>query len=327
MNSDNRLKILDILSKNSPLRPIEIQKSLGISSQAMYRHLKKLVQENKIKKKGEPPLVFYELVKNEKKVNFSFLNKEEEEIIEKNFSFLSPKGELLQGKKAFSAWLIKTSQEKSAQTLVLSYLKQHKEIYSNKDNFFDLTDKIKKTFKAVYVKKIICSDFYSLPQFGKTHMGNLVTAGKSGQYKPAIKEIVSITKSKIIDFIKKEKIDSIAWVPHSIQRNLLFLPTIREMLNLDLQEIQLVKVYSGNIPVAQKSLSKLKERIENARETILIKSKPSNIKKVLIIDDALGSGATVNESAKIIQDQLNVKEIYAYAFVGSYKGFDVLSVI
>ncbi len=118
-----------------------------------------------------------------------------------------------------------------------------------------------------------------------------------------------------------------AWVPHSIPRKTLFLPLFKKLLNLELPEIKLIKVYSGGIPVAQKSLSKLEDRITNAKETILIKSAPNKANKVLIIDDALGSGATMNEIALKIENKLHPKLIFGYAVVGSYKGFDVLGVV
>ena len=45
---------------------------------------------------------------------------------------------------------------------------------------------------------------------------------------------------------------------------------------------------------------------------------------VLIIDDACGSGATINEVAKKLKN-LNAKKVYGYSIVGSYKGFDIIS--
>jgi len=87
--------------------------------------------------------------------------------------------------------------------------------------------------------------------------------------------------------------------------------------------VDLVKVYQGNIPIAQKSLSKIEERLINARETIQIKS-AKKFNRVLIIDDAIGSGATIHETALKLKSQHYCKYIYAYSIIGSYKGFDVI---
>ena len=49
---------------------------------------------------------------------------------------------------------------------------------------------------------------------------------------------------------------------------------------------------------------------------------------VLLIDDAVGSGATLNETAKQMRERGMVKgQIIGLAIVGSYKGFDVISEI
>ena len=50
-------KIVDIINKNSRIRPHELVEMLNITPAAIHRHLKKLISENKIKKVGKPPLV------------------------------------------------------------------------------------------------------------------------------------------------------------------------------------------------------------------------------------------------------------------------------
>ena len=47
---------------------------------------------------------------------------------------------------------------------------------------------------------------------------------------------------------------------------------------------------------------------------------------VLIVDDATGSGATLNETANKIRKITDKKiKIIGYSVVGSYKNFDVIS--
>ena len=67
--------------------------------------------------------------------------------------------------------------------------------------------------------------------------------------------------------------------------------------------------------------------MENARSTIFIDvnksaSQPHNI---LIFDDAVGSGATIHETAKQIRELINPEGyIIGFATVGSIKGFEVI---
>lgn len=94
---------------------------------------------------------------------------------------------------------------------------------------------------------------------------------------------------------------------------------------MNLPEIKLVKSYRGQVIVAQKTLSRLEERITNARETIFIGEKaPRRYSRVLLIDDAVGSGATLNETAKKLIEQKIAQEVYGFVIVGSFKGFDII---
>ena len=47
--------------------------------------------------------------------------------------------------------------------------------------------------------------------------------------------------------------------------------------------------------------------------------------KILILDDAIGSGATINEIALKIKTQKLAKVIIGVSITGSYKGFEVIS--
>jgi predicted amidophosphoribosyltransferase len=93
---------------------------------------------------------------------------------------------------------------------------------------------------------------------------------------------------------------------------------------LPLKKIGIVKIRS-DIVVPQKTLSKIGDRIENAKGTFFIDDKGS-YNNILLIDDAVGSGATLNVVAgKIRQAKLNRGKIIGLAITGSYKGFDVIS--
>lgn len=76
----------------------------------------------------------------------------------------------------------------------------------------------------------------------------------------------------------------------------------------------------------QKTLRKLEDRIINAKTTIIVPPNQQIDYNILIIDDAAGSGATLNETAKKIRTiATNKIKIIGYSIVGSYKGFDIIS--
>jgi len=330
MNTPTKKQIVDIINKNGAMRPADLARELDISTQAVHRHLKKLLEQGQLKRHGKAPLVFYSLAKEQKKVDFSSLSKEESQYIDDYFSYLSPSGELTHGLLAFGEWLKSTKQIKVCKSVATAFVKQKESALAlrNSKGYLDLTPKVSSTFEKCFLDKVVCTDFYSLPQFGKTHLGNLVMAGKSGQSRAAIKEIADVFKPFIEQFIKQHSINYLVWIPHSIPRKIELLIELEKLLGLSQPKIQLTKAYTGDIPVPQKSLSKLEDRIANAQDTIFLKDKSDKYTgSALIIDDALGSGATVNEIARKLRNHTNVTKIYGIVVVGSFKGFDVISEI
>jgi DNA-binding MarR family transcriptional regulator len=291
MKVSSSQKILNILEESGAKRPADLARELGVSPQALHRQLKKLLKGGQIRKKGRPPLVFYELAPAREEAQLNIKDTHALEFIEENFSYLTSSGELTRGAYGFQCWLKRTKQLKAAESLANRYYKQHRGLLQQQTTagLYDITQKLVDTFPEMNLTEVCCSDFYSLPQFGKTHLGNLITAGKSGQSQKAIHEIASTIGKSLSKLVRSKKIDAVAWAPHSIKRQMLFLPELKSLLGLSFPEIELVKVFAGDIPIAQKSLSKLSERIENAQETIVV-NKVVKARNVLLIDDAVGSG-------------------------------------
>jgi predicted amidophosphoribosyltransferase len=97
-------------------------------------------------------------------------------------------------------------------------------------------------------------------------------------------------------------------------------------LNLSVKKINIVKLKTPII-ITQKTLSKIEDRTINARQTIEIEDY-GKYNNILLIDDAVGSGSTLNEVAKKIrQKNLCRGKIIGLSIVGSFKGFEVISEI
>ncbi|MBK8465367.1 MAG: winged helix-turn-helix transcriptional regulator [Chloracidobacterium sp.] len=324
MKTDTRSKIISYLIEHHKASPKQLVDFLKITPQAIHRQLLRLTEDGQIEKRGAGPKVIYLLkTVRARKSNVS-LPVEYSSVIEKSFTFFLPAGEREDGVEGFISFLESTGQDKN----VLDRAKEFCEIQETAEKFRDAyglidgTQKIINTFEETCIEKVYYSDFYSLPKYGKSRLGQLLLHGKSGQEKSMIAEIFDITKGDVLNIIKRHDIDAVVFIPHSIPRKIPFLKEYQKLLKLPLPEVKLIKAYAGKVPIAQKSLSKLSERITNARETIFVGDNDIPYKRVLLIDDALGSGATMNETARKLLSQ--DVEVIGYVIVGSYKGFEVI---
>ena len=185
-------------------------------------------------------------------------------------------------------------------------------------------EKLKNTkgFISIAIDQLYYLDFYAIERFGKTRLGTLLHFAKQGQNRMLMNEIIGMTKEKINQFVKQKKIDAVGYIPPTIKRHLQFMQVLQKGVNLPLPHIGLVKV-SGEIPVPQKALSKIEDRISNARSSIVVRE-TRQFKNVLLIDDAVGSGATINETAAKLKAKGSAQKIIGIAVIGSFKGFDVI---
>lgn len=183
---------------------------------------------------------------------------------------------------------------------------------------------MKSSFSEVFLDELYYLDFYSIERFGKTKLGNILLYAKQGQNKFLMKEAINLVKVKILEIISKEKIEAVGFIPPTVPRAIQFQKELEKDLQLSLPKIILTK-HIIDTPIPQKSLNKLSDRVENARATILYKDDDKSYNRILLIDDALGSGATLNEVAKKIKIEKGAKKIIGLALVGSFKGFDVVN--
>ncbi len=180
-----------------------------------------------------------------------------------------------------------------------------------------------KGYDKIHFDELLYLDFYAIERFGKTRLGNILHYAKQGQNKILMKILIQEIKEKINIIILEYDIDAVAFVPPTIKRETQLMKFLANGLKINLPVIEIMKI-GGIIPVPQKSLNKIEERINNAENTFLIKGNVT-YKNVLLIDDAVGSGSTINQiSGKIKRKEL-AKKIICLAIVGSYKEFGVIT--
>lgn len=321
MKTSERIK--QYLLKNQQASGSELADYLGITDRAVRKQLASLLTKNQITKKGRPPKVFYQLAAAVIPLASHNFNPKQAEIINTNYLIITPGGERMAGVKGFAYWCAKTNQplSKTAKDYVLALAKYQR---YRRHGLISGMSKLKHTFGHVYLDRLFYLDFYSLERFGKTKLGQLLLYAKQSQDKKLIGELVDGIKKQIKTVIADNKISSVGFIPPTVKRQVQLMKELEKKLHLNLRTISLTKVKTTVI-VPQKTLSKLADRIENARQTIIVEEKNQH-NNLLLIDDAVGSGATLNETAAQIRAKKLVKgEIVGLAITGSFKGFEVIS--
>ncbi len=322
MNIKTSEKIIEYIKTNSQASGKELVDHLNISDRAVRKQLKNLLEKQKVYKVGKPPKVFYFLDKGKEEYEKIIFEKKEKDLINKNYLIITPSGERKEGTQGFIYWCRKNKLEplKTAKEYIKTFNKYEK---YKEDGIIKGTQKIKKTFSKNYLNEIYYIDFYSIERFGKTKLGQLLLYGKQSGDKEIIKGVSKTVKPQIKKILKKHKIEAIGFIPWTVKREVQFMKEFEKHLNLNLVSLDIEKLKT-EIMVPQKTLSKLDDRVENARETIIVKKSP-NFQNILLIDDAIGSGSTLNETAKKLKERGIAQKVFGLSITGSFKGFEIIS--
>ena len=317
-------KILALLRKKGMTTVDSLAEELKVSRQYIHRLINSLMLEGLVIKIGTAPIVYYKIAETThlERTNISF---EKEAFLKEHFLILTSLGEKLNGLEAMQYWC--QNQNLLIEKTIDEYMDTRKKYlsYYNSNHLIDGTEKLRNTkgIGEIGVEQLFYLDFYAIERFGKTKLGTLMHYAKQGQNKNLMKEIVSEIRNRISFIIDNLGIEAILYVPPTISRKVQIMDYLKKNLKLDIPKIEVKKI-SNQIIVPQKALSKLFERVTNAKNTFIIPHQKV-YKKVLILDDAVGSGATMNEIGKKIKEKNLADSIIGLAITGSFKGFEVIS--
>lgn len=317
-------KIIEYIKNRGHATGSELADFLNISDRAVRRQLSNLLGSDSLYKNGKPPKVFYFIKKNAEAVlNDDGIAKDIKLRINRDFLIITPSGDKKEGLVGFKYWCAKNNLplDKTAKEYFKTVLKYDS---YKKDGLISGVKKINSAFNDVYLDNLFYLDFYSIERFGKTKLGQLLLYAKQSQNKILMKEIIKYIKPSIDKIIKKFKIDGIGFIPPTVKREVQLMKVLDKGLNENIRKLSISKIKTM-VAVPQKTLNKLVDRIENAKKTIVVEDNLT-YKNILLIDDAVGSGATLNETAKkIVEKKICKGKIIGVAITGSFKGFDVIS--
>jgi len=318
-------RIHKYLQENGPATVSTLNKELFLSRQIIHRHLNSLIASGLVSKTGISPKVFYSAVKKidtEKNEILFKPDKKTAKILEENFLSISPEGKRIHGIAGFSHWC--KERDFNVYKKAIEYIKLYEKYEGMRVNdFFDGSEKLETSFKKICLDKLLYIDFYAWEIFGKTKLGQLLLYSKQSQNRKMISELSISVKDKIIKLIGEEGVDAIGFIPPTVKREIQFMKVFEKTLNLSLPVIKVTKIHT-EVTVPQKTLAKLQDRIKNADATIAVED-TRKFKKLLLIDDSVGSGSTLNQTACKIKKANVAKKIIGLSITGSIMGFDVIS--
>ncbi|HLD24291.1 MAG TPA: hypothetical protein VJB96_00010 [Patescibacteria group bacterium] len=325
MKQKTSRRIIDYIKNSGQVRAKEITDHLGsIGSRAVRKQLKKLLEERVLHKIGRPPKVFYLLaLRSPDKTAEHTIDERIRRTIKERYLYISPAGEELPGWEGFTAWCRKTKQDPIRLSAVYAATLKKYDAFRAR-GLIDGIPKLRRTFPSVYLDRLFYLDFYSIEQFGKTKLGQTLLYAKQSQNPLLIRRLIMEIRPRIISVARRFSVDGILFIPPSVKREIQLMRELENHLRLSIRTLRVTKVKTPII-IPQKTLIKLEDRIENAARTIVVEDTGS-YNNILLIDDAVGSGATLNETAKQIRTKgLSKRRIIGLAITGSFKGFDVIS--
>lgn len=320
-------QILLLLQEKGDLSVKEMTDHLEVSKQAIHIAINQLLEEEKIVKFGKVPKSIYRLrvQQTAEKLKVPEISGQNSDYLSKHFLVITEIGKMLVGLEGFIHWCYqrKLPLEKTLAEFILT--KEKYSVYYDADGLIDGIDKLLNTkgYDKIHLDSLYYLDFYAIERFGKTRLGTLLHYAKQGQNKPLMKILVNELKPKLERLLSIQAFDAVAFVPPTIKREVQIMKYMETHLKINLPKININKI-SGIIPVPQKSLSKIEERINNAENTFAV-SETVQYQHVLLIDDAVGSGSTLNQIAGKLKKKGIAQYITGLAIVGSFKGFDVVT--
>lgn len=323
-------QILSCFQDQQELSPSQIAYILGKSPVIIHKYLKELVLQKKLIKNKNWAHTTYSLAETQTIQNTGsnvrislqdrdlWLSYSDLRILEETFYKFSENWVLLQWRKGFIERCNNRHLDADEKAPQFIKIKKHIDATKNVCGVIDATEAFSRHVEKLHMQKVFYADQYNRMEFGRWKLAEMTFFAKQSQNKSLISECISAITLSIECLIKKNKIDAIAIVPPSIARTNQLLKILRqELVYLWLPFVNIIKYFPWKIPVPQKSLKSRDQRIRNAQQTIIVDDSSTNKKwRILLIDDFVGSGSTLNETAHKLKKAW-AQYVVWFAFVGN----------
>lgn len=302
----------------------QIAEALNISRPTANKYLKELFQNweiSKIWSGAHSTYLIPQVDKKEKKSDFSSLYKnpfpyEEAKLLDEKFFKYDSDGRILKWVEGFLLRCKKRDLNPKHKISAFDAINQQINNHRTQCGLLNIINQFKIKHEYSALDELFYADAYTRAEFGRGALSEQMFFAKQHQDKQQLKSLISLFYRNLECLLTTFDIDAIGLTPPSISRKVQILDLVDQLLDPSIPRIPLVKYSPSKILIPQKSLKRPEERIQNAKNTIFIRGEHIDYHTVLLIDDFVGSGATLNETAIKLKTAW-VKKIIGFAFFGN----------
>jgi phosphoribosylpyrophosphate synthetase len=315
-------EILLLFDEQKELSVKEITERLGSSKQMVHLVMKQFLDAGLVEKLGRTPKTFYRMLPKEKAKESSLpgISAEEHAFLQKHFLRITGSGKLLEGISGFDEWCRKSGKDTLQELKAFRTSRsKHDKLYSS-NGLINGIQQLKNTtaYDKVHLDHLFYLDLYAIEHFGKTRIGTFLHFAKQGQNKLLMKKLAEEIRPGLLTFIQKQEADAIAFIPPTLRREVQLMKFIQGELRIPFPVVE-VKKLSGIIPIPQFSLQSIEERIANAENTYAVTDR-RKFRHLVLIDDEVDSGATLNQVAGKIKSRQIAEKVSGLGIVGRLTG-------
>ena len=312
-------KLLEMIRDNPDVSPSELVVLSGCSRSAVHAGLRKLLETGFIKKRGTSPQVYYSATENISAT------------VQDSFVYKDPAAGLMFGMDGFRRW-----SDGRFGTITLSdkihlYEENFTKYQQSKEKglFFTMDASLKIPSADITFDSLRCFDLYTLQIDKETKRSKEAVllevvkgSGNPERMKALIHEYIESSVKNINTIIEKDAINAVAFVPPTATRKVQVMQLLKKSFAAhNYHKIDIVPIrrdFSGSnlLRLEQKQIASVENRIINARNTYKVVRSGKVYKKLLLVDDLVGSGATVNEIARKCKENALAEEVHCLCLVG-----------
>lgn len=302
----------------------QIAEALSISRPTANKYLKELFQNweiSKIWSGAHSTYLISEVDKEGGKTDFLSIHKnpfpyEEAKLLDEKFFKYDSDGRILKWVEGFLLRCKKRDLNPKHKISAFDAINQQINNHRTQCGLLNIINQFKIKHEYSALDELFYADAYTRAEFGRGALSEQMFFAKQHQDKQQLKSLISLFYRNLECLLTTFDIDAIGLTPPSISRKVQILDLVDQLLDPSIPRIPLVKYSPSKILIPQKSLKRPEERIQNAKNTIFIRGEHIDYHTVLLIDDFVGSGATLNETAIKLKTAW-VKKIIGFAFFGN----------